>query len=244
MDEMKSWQLKKGRIITPKTTMNPAPSKTHSDSFTVYEEIMGDDAIMEVLNIFKNVEDLYHLGGKSGSYGHIGRRNDKEQGEKNVAKNNNSVEKLQEIDGYTSPNIPEPLHAFGIKPFARIETTRFKWKLKSSSALLAELTASLKNVADISFLSDITVDIDVTDFGYTVGEVEAVVPSVDQVDAAKEVVQRIVSRMNDCTSSSSNSNMNKDVASVLGKLETFLIQKRPDVYSACVKAGVMKGTRE
>lgn len=127
------------------------------------------------------------------------------------------------MDGYAIPQIPR-LSGYAIKPFARIETIRSSWKA------IATDTESIDQIYDC-----ITVDIDGTDYGYTVGEVETIVTTDEEVNDAKEKVQRVIVEITGEESSGSSS--------AIGKLETYLIKNRPDVYEACIRSGSMKSHR-
>jgi thiamine-triphosphatase len=95
--------------------------------------------------------------------------------------------------------------------FAKIVTQRSSWK------------------ASCGPFQQLTVDLDMTDYGYAVGEVEAVVAESDQIEAARTLVRGLVQAL-DVSSPS-------DEAS--GKMECFLKRYRPDVYRICVESGVM-----
>jgi len=124
------------------------------------------------------------------------------------------------MDGYAIPKIPR-LSGYAMKPFARIETIRSSWKA------IATDTESIDQIYDC-----ITVDIDGTDYGYTVGEVETVVTTDEEVNDAKEKVQRVIEEITGEEPSGPSP--------AIGKLETYLIKNRPDVYEACIKSGSMK----
>ena len=127
------------------------------------------------------------------------------------------------MDGYTIPQIPR-LSGYEMKAFARIVTIRSSWKC------IATDTESINQIYDC-----ITVDIDGTDYGYTVGEVETVVTTDDEVNDAKEKVQQVIVEITGEESSGSSP--------AIGKLETYLIKNRPDVYEACIRSGSMKSHR-
>lgn len=119
---------------------------------------------------------------------------------------------LETMDSFSVPQ-PPGLEMYCLQPFARIETIRSSWNSKSND----------------DKYKDIVVDLDGTDYGYTVGEVEVVVSSDEQVEAARTRVQDVIQEITG------------DGASIaLGKLETYLINNRPEVYNACIKSGSMK----
>ena len=75
-------------------------------------------------------------------------------------------------------------------------------------------------------------DLDETDTGHSVGEVESVVQDASQVQEAKERVKELVAKLTDGNNSSDGP--------AIGKLEDYLIKNRPGHYEACLKAGVLK----
>ena len=123
------------------------------------------------------------------------------------------------MDGFPIPQIPR-LGEYKMEAFARIETIRSSWKTCAS------------NKESDQIYNSITIDIDRTDHGYTVGEVETVVTSDEEVNGAKMKVQQVIIEIIGEESSGSSP--------AVGKLETYLIQNRPEVYEACVKSGSMK----
>jgi hypothetical protein len=99
----------------------------------------------------------------------------------------------------------------GLEPFARIVTQRSSWKSTDK--------CNWENLA---------VDLDTTDFGYAVGEVERVVHRQEDVEDARTHVQALIAEL--CNGVS-------DPA--VGKLEYFLKRNRPDIYQACVESGTI-----
>jgi len=106
----------------------------------------------------------------------------------------------------------------GLVPFAKFETTRSRW-------------SALQDKENSLLHGGLTVDLDATDFGYMVGEVEAIVSHENDVTAAKEKIGRLVENIVGKID-------NGEPA--LGKLEMYLIERSPDHYKACIKAGAMK----
>mmetsp|Transcript_10872 Transcript_10872/g.16086 ORF Transcript_10872/g.16086 Transcript_10872/m.16086 type:complete len:117 (-) Transcript_10872:54-404(-) len=83
----------------------------------------------------------------------------------------------------------------------------------------------------------LTVDLDGTNFGYAVGEVETIVYSEDKIASAKERVSKLVSKL---SSDDESENVGGGApVPTAGKLETYMIEHRRDHYDACIKAGVM-----
>lgn len=118
---------------------------------------------------------------------------------------------------YDGHEVPYLSGAESLVPFARIETLRKCFE-----------------AANDNEFSDLKVDIDKTNFGHMVGEVEAVVDDGSndkaRVDAAKEKISRLV----DLILIKSELDCSVDA---IGKLEYYLINNRRDLYDACVKAG-------
>lgn len=114
---------------------------------------------------------------------------------------------------------PIPLLPFpnlGLTPFARIVTQRSSWKVAAGK------------------FRDLTVDLDATDFGYTVGEVEAVVEDKDATTSARKLVQarKLVHELIQETGGSASGR-------VAGKLEYYLQRNCPDVFQICIDCGVV-----
>ena len=121
---------------------------------------------------------------------------------------------------YSTHDIPHLEGGEQLVPFARIETLRTCWK---STTTANELFSGLK------------VDIDKADSGYMVGEVEALcdgVSSNEDVENEKEKIRQFV----DLITRESESEVE---ATTIGKLEFVLMKEIPDLYDACVKAGVI-----
>jgi hypothetical protein len=107
-----------------------------------------------------------------------------------------------------------------IVPFARIETFRTCWEATTATA---------------NEFSGLKVDIDKADSGYMVGEVEAIcdgVSSQDDVDKQKEKIRKFVDLITRESSVGAGTTPS-------GKLEFFLMKDSPDLYKACIKAGVI-----
>ncbi|KAL7538164.1 hypothetical protein ACHAWF_006009 [Thalassiosira exigua] len=121
---------------------------------------------------------------------------------------------------YNGYDVPYLAGAGGLVPFARLKTFRTCYEPTNDGEF-----RSLK------------VDVDKTDFGYMVGEVEAVIGNAsqdEQVDAAKEKIRKLVHLI----SSEGESGTLASIA-VIGKLEQYLINNHPDHYEACVESGVI-----
>lgn len=120
--------------------------------------------------------------------------------------------------GHNLPQLPGSSAASGLVPFARIETTRSSW---------------MYSATDIDTMPPLAVDLDRTDFGYRVGEVEIVVADRQDVVAARQEIATFLRQL------IPSSNGNGGNSQPPGKLELYLMNRRPDIYHACVKAGSM-----
>ena len=124
----------------------------------------------------------------------------------------------EELDGHKIPIIPNVPSNINLKPFCRLETTRSSWKLPES-------------IADHKF-QGLSIDLDTTDTGYTVGEVETLVATRAEIDAAKERIQALIDLIVDKS--------NLHTGPPVGKLEHFMMNNRKDHYEACITAGVIQ----
>ncbi len=118
---------------------------------------------------------------------------------------------------YDGHEVPYLAGAESLVPFARIETIRTCFE-----------------AANDNEFSDLKVDIDKTNFGHMVGEVEAVVDDGSNDKARVEATKEKISRLVDLILSKSELDCSVDA---IGKLEYYLINNRRDLYDACVKAG-------
>ena len=120
------------------------------------------------------------------------------------------------FDGFPVPKLPiQSPH--GLRPFCRLETTRSSWTVESSESQYVGLA----------------VDLDATNTGHTVGEVETLCDE-SEVELGKQRVQSLIEKL-----------IVKQHASqqtAIGKLEHFLMNNRPDHYAACVASGVIQKT--
>ena len=136
----------------------------------------------------------------------------------------------------------------GLIPFARIVTHRSSWKVEESN-----------NDEAFSKYAGVSVDLDQTDFGYNVGEVEVVVPtssndddnSKDASSSAVRDAKRLIQELIDLLSSApapgsageASSSMDQTEAKAVvakGKLEYFLQTQRPEVYSILEEVGLAR----
>lgn len=118
----------------------------------------------------------------------------------------------EEYDGHAVPKFPHPTPSPFV-PFARIETNRQSWTFDGESEAYDGLS----------------VDLDGTQYGYMVGEVEAVVNNDGDVSLAKTRIDALVKEITQDQDASNHV--------PVGKLEYYLIRNRPDHYKACVQGG-------
>lgn len=123
-----------------------------------------------------------------------------------------------------------PVAPNDLVPFAQFETTRSSWVMDKKTAAITS-----------SDYLDLSVDIDATDFGYGVGEVEALLNKGDDMADARKRIGRLVAEIcaaSDQTEPAPSSTSGK--LPTVGKLETYLMKKRPEHYDAIINAGIFK----
>jgi len=113
-------------------------------------------------------------------------------------------------------NVTERLESYNIVPFARIETVRSSWRPKD----------------DNSPHTGLCVDLDKTDFGYIVGEVEIVVNKEEDVEAARQRVGKFVASLVPDPDESTDP--------AIGKLEHYMQRYCKEQYDACIQGGSIK----
>ena len=191
-----------------KKGQNDATSKT-----TVYQEIEGDEAVVASITVLI----------------------DSKKAEKKADNDNVSGRSSRPttFDGYEIPKLPlDNLSNDQVQvgnlllPFCRIVTTRSSWAFNNNN-----------NDNDGDFRG-LDVDLDMTNSGYCVGEVEAVVEKEADIPIAKERIQLLINQITH-VDNNDNSSKKKDTIP-LGKLEHFLVNNRPDHYKACVESGSMQ----
>lgn len=106
--------------------------------------------------------------------------------------------------------LPPQISKLGLSAFAEIVTQRSSWQ------------------ADHGKFSRLTVDLDATEDGYALGEVETVVQEMGQVQEARLLVHELIHTLQIRT---------KD--KTIGKMEYYLQRHRPDVHKLCVDCGVV-----
>ena len=112
-----------------------------------------------------------------------------------------------------------PRNDSNLRPFARIWTQRSSWK-----SLLGRF-------------STLSIDLDATDYGHAVGEVEALVSNEQQVPKAQALIRELLSEL-----------LPHDYGETLpiapkkcikGKLEAYIELNRPKMYEILVDAGIL-----
>ena len=121
----------------------------------------------------------------------------------------NKSSTCSEFEGLAVPKLPVEC---SLAPFARIESTRSSWSYPAEQG------------------STISVDLDRTSHGYSVGEVETVVQDESEIAEARQAVQGFLAKLLPTT----------DAIPPVGKLEHYLMRNRPDHYAACVSGGSIK----
>jgi adenylate cyclase class IV len=126
-----------------------------------------------------------------------------------------------EFDGFEAPKLPID-ESHGLFPFCRLETTRSSWIVDPK--------------VDGNIYAGLGVDLDATNTGHSVGEVETVVETDGEVLEAKARVEALIAKLTE--------NSGSDEGPAVGKIEHFLMNYRPEHYDACVKSGVMQEKRQ
>lgn len=121
------------------------------------------------------------------------------------------------FDGFAVPELPTK-GFYGLRPFCRLKTSRSSWSVKAG---------------ENDDYNGLSVDLDATNTGHTVGEVE-VLCDENEVEAGKQRVRALIAKL---TGNHGNSDR-----PATGKLEHFLLNNRPDHYAACVASGVIQKT--
>jgi hypothetical protein len=154
------WQLKRGQ----KQLLGSSNNDT-IDKSTVYEEIIGIEAVDVALSI-------------------INPANDSDESTQDSTRDLSKEEENETLLGYVAPTLPT-LQPHSLKAFVRLVTTRSSWISLPSA----------DDTRDISENGKIKVDFDTTNTNYAVGEVETVVEAKDQVPRAQATVQGIIEKL-------------------------------------------------
>lgn len=143
-----------------------------------------------------------------------------------------NVEARDSHDTATRSIVDAPLAPDDLVPFAQFQTTRSSW-------VIDEKMAKVISSASSEYFG-LSVDIDATDFGYGVGEVEAVLHKGDDMADARKRIGRLVAEI--CAASDQAESLTSGAGDLptVGKLETYLMEKRPEHYHAITNAGVFE----
>lgn len=133
-----------------------------------------------------------------------------------------------DIHWESAPIVPVPSHNENIKlyPFARIFTRRMTWRRENNG---------VGDGGDQDRF-DVIVDLDSTDFGYTVGEVEIIVRHRDDIPRARRHIRQI---LNELLQKGNDDEYNGGLPSPrqqpMGKLEYYLKMRRPTLYELAMQ---------
>mmetsp|Transcript_27078 Transcript_27078/g.62279 ORF Transcript_27078/g.62279 Transcript_27078/m.62279 type:complete len:298 (-) Transcript_27078:126-1019(-) len=202
--EKGSWQLK----FPTSLTRNRNDEDCLSRASTIYEEYEGAKAICTAANFLR--------------------------------KRGMEFENFDETSIDCSSSVPPS--CLRLRPFAKFRTTRRSWclHLKSETrvgTILEENPESSEHetfdrVLDQSNIwSPLKIDFDFADFGYSIGEVEAVVKKEADISSAQRSCQRLLQKMG----------IGEDANNIPseGKLVKYLMKHDFKHYCACVHAGTM-----
>jgi CYTH domain len=179
---------------------------------TVYEELTGTDALNAASLLLQSFERL------------------------TTDPVHSSDDSLSQQWGHDAVAPPLTLGNHQLIPFARISTRRQSWtrspdwnnsSYEASNCLLPMLQGT-------PYL--IQVDLDTTDFGYGVGEVEVVVANSGEVSKIRDLIRQLSEYFGQETAVAEASS----TAITVGKLEYYLQRYRRDLYQVCIDAGTMK----
>jgi adenylate cyclase class IV len=192
------WQLKRGKNR----------SDLSSSTAAIYEEIEGEDAISEALNMLEDMP----------------KNKDDDDDDDDDDENNNLEEEEPHNYFLHPPKIPTT-NTKGLTPFCSLETNResFEW--------LGARSIRNDNKPSDSIFEGIQVDLDQTNLGYVVGEVEKVVYDESQVEKANE---EIAAALDQILQGKPRQNPPS------GKLEYYLENNRPEHYEALIRQGILK----
>ena len=114
-------------------------------------------------------------------------------------------------------------------PFCRLVTTRSSWTFDTKST-------KTTSGSERDFVG-LQVDLDMTNTGHAVGEVETIASSEDDIRSAKEKVQGLIDQIKETSKGN-------DDGPAVGKLEHYLMTYRPEHYNACISSGVIADNRK
>lgn len=140
----------------------------------------------------------------------------------------NVNEKRDNGEGQLFEDAPEGPN--GLIPFAQFETSRSSWRLRDDDKSSSEYVG-------------LAVDIDATNFGYGVGEVEAILTKEDDMADARKRIGKLVAQISGANTNENDYMSASSKLPPLGKLETYLIDRRRDHYDAIIAAGIFKAAQ-
>ena len=119
-----------------------------------------------------------------------------------------SKEQLDTLMDCPTNILPMELVKSNVQAFAKFTTIRSSWNQDTTT---------------------MSVDLDGTDFGHVVGEVEMIVSKEEDIPMAKQKIQQLLQTLE----------ISSDNNSAAGKLETYLQKYNPTHYNACHQAGIL-----
>ncbi|KAL7579842.1 hypothetical protein ACA910_004855 [Epithemia clementina (nom. ined.)] len=218
------WELKRGQ------QKQSGDESQYAQRTTVYEEIVGEDAVDLVRSVLLDIE--------------AGKPISKTLLLKDAGGEEHFAEQTARLADAFKPGIPSTLP--GLKPFARIVTHRSSWKVPKSHP-----DSNGNKEEQRSKYDCLTVDLDQTDFGYNVGEVEMLVPITtsdndgdqdSRVQKAKLLIQELIDHLTNSDESTSEPRAEKELEGqalvAKGKLEYFLYTQRPSIFALMRELGL------
>ena len=211
------WELKRGsqRSSNSNTT-------TPDGTATIYEELEGSEAMQAVASLL--------LENKN--------KKKKPFPPKISPEGMSYYQNHDERDSI--PSLPQFLEEYALEPFARIFTRRTSWTVPKPPPAPDR---QLNDNDNTDRFKNLSVDLDTTDDGYGVGEVEALVDKEEDVAQARSLVQELVATL--CCRNGDDG-IGDDGSSIVAasKIEYFLQTMRPEVYQAFVDCGIFSQQTE
>ncbi|CAJ1908609.1 unnamed protein product [Cylindrotheca closterium] len=127
-------------------------------------------------------------------------------------------QRADDDNNFEAPPLPNFASDLPLRAFCRLETKRSSWQLDKEWSTQTH--------------AGLSVDLDVTNTGYSVGEVEMVVDDKDKIKDANKRVQLLIAELTKGSAPCEGP--------ATGKLEQFLMIHRPNHYEDCLEAGVIK----
>lgn len=241
-----NWELKRGKRIEGKgkdedgQDSSDTTAATAATTTTVYEEIEGEEAIKIAISL---LPESFVVQSKV-------------KGPVTNDDNSAAVDDIFLKDFIDDvPKFPTTLSLNGstssaaasslslLIPFCRLVTTRSSWIYADPNN--GENNNKNNNDDEATSFVGLQVDLDTTNTGHAVGEVETMASSEDINDIllAKEKVQTLIDIIKRETSQQDKGDDDDDddtnnTGRVEGKLGHYLMTYRPDHYNACIASGV------